>query len=332
MNIDADTRKACLHRVRVLSDYSSLLFHDAAKVVYKMCENDVFRRFVTSVDYQNMVHEPHTQEAISIRAKRRRTPSFAVLALEEDYSMLEEISLSFSKTPHVSDRRFHLKKYKSDFRGQDLVAWLCEAGYAKNRPAAIALGQRLWDSFYLRAAVEEGGEFEDDDRLFTFLPPLQLEPTTVQEIIQKAGGSSYVMQTQILIKGVRYNKFLCVITKEKKKFFLFRSKESTSPLLKIRLKGINFSIQQGPQSALQDSSNNQSTMQQVAAALSSPSAKTTQSMTRGQQIRREIISYFHLEGQEMRRNLTFRVDGEEQANLMQGLLVKTGAIQMTLKE
>ncbi len=74
VNLDNDTRKTVMAKISG-QDYAPMLFHEAAKVVYKMVETDVFRynnkathkaqsaeatRHDTTQQKQNTTHKAHT--------------------------------------------------------------------------------------------------------------------------------------------------------------------------------------------------------------------------------------------------------------------------------
>lgn len=317
INIDDVTRKTILRRVKDAEKksietkvFTPSLFRDAARVVFKMIETDVFKRFVKTAEYRDMLEEFQTASDFSATnyntganqgsnstshnqatgmaaaalsptsasssasslpssssnlhhsssaaasssssssslpyapsfSKRRKEHSFAVVALEDKYSELDNIASEFQRTSNcITDHGF-LKKIKSAFRGHELVSWLVERQLAKQRPAAKAIAQRMLDAFIVRHVYEEM-EFDDSDKLYTFINPAA-DGATLEEFRSKAAASnSSTHQGYLLLKGVHYNRMYLLLHREKRKLFFYRSHHATSCcILKLHLKGASMRI------------------------------------------------------------------------------------------
>src|SRR5262249_16198142 len=126
------------------------VFVPAVKMVFAMCDSDIFRRFVLSMQYKAMLQDPVAIESLALRQHHRRRHSFSIVPMEEEYLFLKEIVDKFAISEHVKDRMNRLKKYPQAFKGAKLVDWLIANEYARNRPAAVAIGQRLYDNNHIR--------------------------------------------------------------------------------------------------------------------------------------------------------------------------------------
>jgi hypothetical protein len=65
-----------------------IVFAPAMRMVFAMCDSDIFRRFVLSMQYKAMLHDPVSVEALALRTHHRQRHSFSIVPMEEEYSLV----------------------------------------------------------------------------------------------------------------------------------------------------------------------------------------------------------------------------------------------------
>ncbi len=79
---------ACYAPCHTAQTYEPDVFESALRVVFSMCQVDVYRRFQLSPAFTRMLDEPHKDEALSLRAGHRRRHSFELVPMEEKMGLV----------------------------------------------------------------------------------------------------------------------------------------------------------------------------------------------------------------------------------------------------
>jgi hypothetical protein len=153
---------------------------------------------------------------------------------------LKEIVEKFAGSGVAKDRMYRLKKYPLAFRGSRLVDWLITSDYAKNRPAGVALGQRLYDNNMIRHVVSGLTEFDDRDLMYTLRPKEALLDCPSAKTAINAEGEH--QNGWLLLKGVYYQRVYVVIDIGPKVIFVYSSPQAQHPRMRMHLKGATYTI------------------------------------------------------------------------------------------
>jgi hypothetical protein len=126
------------------------MFDVPYELTYRAVSEGQFKRFTQSMTFLKMLADPAATEAASLRDAHRRRHSFALVPAEEEYRFVGEVMHKLARSDVPKDKRHHLKLFPQSFKGNRLVDWFIEVGFAKSRPAGMALGQRLYDLLLIR--------------------------------------------------------------------------------------------------------------------------------------------------------------------------------------
>lgn len=97
------------------------------------------------------------------------TTSTPLQTIDESTALLKVIAEAFRNNVATKDMRYHFRIYRNVFRGSDAVTYLVEAGYARTRLEAVALGGRLMTELHLFEHVTNQHCFKDEALYYTFL-------------------------------------------------------------------------------------------------------------------------------------------------------------------
>jgi len=185
-----------------------------------MTSKDVFRRFLSSKEYQRMIDDPlGTSEAYT--KSRLNTFDFSMWNQEEDFDFLEDLAKSVLNGGLPKKHRVRLKKYRKSFTGAELIDWFIYKSYSRSRLAAVSLAQRLHECSLL-THVSDNPAFEDSkEHLYHIQDAKDVGAgwPTVSTLLQQAE----VFYGDVLLRGVLYHRLWAVLSKEHSRLFLFRS-------------------------------------------------------------------------------------------------------------
>jgi hypothetical protein len=226
INLDAVTQDTVDRRVKE-GKIGPTLFGAAAKNIYSMLDADVYRRFYQSQEYKDMLCNPNSQQAV-----RPNRASFALVPKQNNASELDSIARAFEQSMYVKRRRNVFASHDRAFKGNDLVDWLLHNGHAQNRPMAVAIGQRMYYGGLIRH-VNLQCEFEDRSVLYTF------KPVSKSHVGAMSAGELLAMKHShscyTLLKGVEYHRVFAILCEDPKKLFLFRTADSSNPIIWFNL-------------------------------------------------------------------------------------------------
>jgi hypothetical protein len=138
VNIDSKTRQIVKDAFES-EDYSPDMFVPATKMVFAMCDSDIFRRFVLSHQYKAMLQDPVSIESLALRNYHRRRHSFSIVPMEEEYLMVTD------RTAHLQHPR-HSCAHGASHRVDPLTD-LC--AYLRNVPFVSCCLGRLPPLFFV---------------------------------------------------------------------------------------------------------------------------------------------------------------------------------------
>jgi Regulator of G protein signaling domain/Domain found in Dishevelled, Egl-10, and Pleckstrin (DEP) len=239
INIAASTRSEIESQMND-KKFPTTLFDSAEIAVMELLRVDIFRRFVASQEYQEMLDAK--QEGILRDEAFHRRPSFNTFPLYEDYQHLDDLKKAIEAAGLQQDRMYLLKKYKNCIFGKVLVDWLVQNEYISTRAGAVAYGQRLVDAWMLHH-VADAHEFEDDYQVFRFRdgPPVSGPDKIMSaKLVPDAPVSGFLM-----LQGVLYCRMYCSVSTSSKTFYAFRSRSSEQQLFHFSLKRARCTVIEG---------------------------------------------------------------------------------------
>lgn len=236
VNIDGETVERLLSSFQN-DDISSTVFTRAADCVFNMIERDVYRRFLFSQEYKDMLAKTESQQMQEFEEKRRQDFDFAVCVLEEDYSTIFELADALFLASFCKTRRIGVRKFKRCFSGIDLVDFLVQYEYAATKMAGLFLAQRLIDAATMMP-VEKCERLQYASNVFfqlvTHKAPSEKKWASWQELVVKPKA----FYGEALVRGVRYCRVSMVLSPKDRMLFMWRSGENgEGPYNYLNLKG-----------------------------------------------------------------------------------------------
>eukprot|EP00808_Paulinella_micropora_P006501 g2043.t1 len=239
VNLDAGTVQNLQDKVKA-KQFDKDLFEECREVVMTLLSRDVYRRFLQSQQYADMLAPGYREERSSAKGgEHKRRMSFSILRQYEDLSLMDAIGEELMESGECKSIRigFGKKKFRS-ILGSQLVYWLMKVQRAKSKPTAITLCQRLFEASIIAPQAENESCFL---MASTYIVRTAADISAEWPSFEKLQAGHAFMR-RLLLKGVRYHEVFAVIATSMARLYLYRDQQGSLGHSTINLKGIDITF------------------------------------------------------------------------------------------